>query len=239
MVPASDMNKRTMQTIAVGVGLVGGVTPGFAGTLARLNLSEKDGSVPAHVTATTHMPAEPRPKVVPADRNVALTVNLPLMWGSSIGVSAVVALADHHAVRFNGSRYKPHFFSWLPSEDGSPTGRNYDGSVSWIYFPRRVFTGATVEVGALYRDRYEAYVYLRGHDNNYDIASRILAAQALVGWNWRFGGTFYIATAVGASLGYEKGRNTWIDSGGASMTETVAASHVGAEAYLRFGAVFE
>ena len=235
----TDMNKRIAQIIAISLGLASGVTPGFAGTLTTLDTSGDSGSAPATVATTARPVAWRAPKAVLADHRVALAVNLPLMWGSSVGVSATVAVADHHAVRFNGSRYDKLFLTWFMTEDVVPTGRNYDGSVSWIYYPRKVFTGATVEVGALYRDGAEEYFYLGGRNNNYDIESRILAGQAFVGWNWRLGGTMYVATAVGASVGYEKGKNTFLDENRQSVTETVGKSHVGTEGYLRFGAVFE
>lgn len=233
------MNIRIAQIIAVSFGLSSGVVSTFAGTLTTLDTSGDSGSAPATVATTARPVAWRAPKAVLADHPVALAVNLPLMWGASVGVSATVAVADHHAVRFNGSRYDKLFLTWLASEDGAPTGRNYDGSVSWIYYPRKVFTGATVEVGALYRDRAEEYFYSMGRNDNYDIESRILAGQAFVGWNWRLGGTLYVATAVGASLGYEKGTNKFRDNNGQNVTENVAESHVGAEGYLRFGAVFE
>lgn len=234
------MNRRIAQIITVSLGLCSGVASTFAGTLITLDASGDGGGAPATVATITIQPlAWHPPKSAPADHPVALTVNLPFLWGSSVGVSAVIAVNDHHAVRFNGSRYVKLFLSWTASEDSGPFGHNYDGSVSWIYYPRKVFTGATVEVGALYRDRAEEYFYSMGRNDNYDIESRILAGQAFVGWNWRLGGTLYVATAVGASVGYEKGTNTFRDSVGKYVTENVAASHVGAEGYLRFGAVFE
>ncbi|MBP9087980.1 MAG: hypothetical protein KBG15_17800 [Kofleriaceae bacterium] len=232
------MNRRIAQTIVISLGVVCSVVPGFAGTSTLLNLSGDSGNVPVNVAAPTAMAASTQPKSKP-EVNVALTVNLPLMWGLSIGVSAIVAVAKQHAVRFNGARYDKFFLTWFMSDDGPPTGRNYDGSVSWIYYPRRVFTGATVEVGALYRDRTEAYYYDMGRDENYDIASRILASQAFVGWNWRVGGTFYVAAAVGASVGLENGTHTFRDINGKYVTEDVAEIHTGAEGYLRFGAVFK
>lgn len=234
-----DMNRRIAQIIAVSLGLSSGVASTFAGTLTRLDTSGDSGSAPTTAASTSQPLAWHPPKSAPADHPVALSVNLPLMWGTSIGVSAVFAVADHHAVRFNGSRYDKLFLSWITSEDSAPTGRNYDGSVSWIYYPRKVFTGATVEVGALYRDRAEEYFYSMGRNDNYDIESRILAGQAFVGWNWRVGSVFYVATAVGASVGYEKGTNAFRDNNGQDVTENVAESHVGAEGYLRFGAVLD
>jgi hypothetical protein len=206
-----------------------------AGTPATIDQTGDTGT-PSLVAASA--PGQsPVTTLAKAAHPVALAVNLPLMWGHSIAGSAWVGINEHHAVRGNFARYEPAFIGSAFSEDSPPTGLHVDGSVSWVYFPRKTFSGVSVEVGALYRDRAEQYTGPFFGEESYDINSRILAAEGLIGWNWRIGSDFYIAAAVGASYGYERGtRQDYMHKQAAkSFGDTYALP----EGYLRFGAVLE
>lgn len=165
---------------------------------------------------------------------VALAVNLPLQWGHAVGGSVRVGINDHHAVLGDFSRYEPEYVFSLFRGDGANYGRNVDSSISWGYFPRKVFSGASFEVGVLYRDRVNQNDGQSAADN-YDIHSRIVAAQGLIGWSWRVGNNFYVTAAVGASYGYD--RSTVQDFNHTYETTSLPRFDASPEGYLRFGVV--
>jgi hypothetical protein len=187
---------------------------------------------------------------------IAFASNVPLAWPWSVGVSAWVGVDDHHAIRANFARYRGPI--WLPiaaafSGEGSDLeegdippdfGHTTDASLGWVTYPRRVLDGATIEVGALLRLNR-----LRDRIDSKNVASEeqftnVYGARALIGWTWRLGRWWFLATSIGASAGYERGREkvfVGYDAAHGNMEiireGRVSRVAVSAEAYLRIGLV--
>jgi hypothetical protein len=201
-------------------------------------------------------PAEP---AVPAQPGlgvpIAFAVNVPFAWPWSLAVSSWVGVDEHHAVRANYARYRGPLWQIIPglldSEGPEPGdlppdfGHTTDVSVGWVYFPRRVLDGATLEVGALLRLNR-----LRDRIDRMNVASEerftnVYGVRALAGWTWRLSDWWFLGLSVGASAGYERGREKVFV--GYDFTHTppdmiregpVSRVAWSGEAYLRVGMAF-
>jgi hypothetical protein len=208
-------------------------------------------------TGTAHAeqagPAEPGP-----GQPIALAINAPLAWKWSVAASAWVGWDAHHAIRANFARYRGPLWRIIPAivesdgddgEEGTVApdfGATTDLGLGWVYYPRRVLDGATVEVGALVRlarlrDRIDDHnMAYEGRDTN------LYSGRILVGWTWRLSDWWFLATGIGASLGYERGKQkafAGYDTSGGTFTELSTTSRVSrpdvsVEAYLRIGMAF-
>jgi hypothetical protein len=189
-------------------------------------------------------------------RPFALAINTPVVWSWSVAASAWVGWDAHHAIRANFARYRGPLWAIIPGileSDGEEEGQippdfghTTDLGLGWVYYPRRVLDGATVEVGALVRiDR------LRDRIDDHNVAkeeqhTNLYSGRVLVGWTWRLSDWWFVAAGVGGSLGYERGREkvfVGYDTSGGNFTEIIRAGRVSrpdvsAEAYLRFGMAF-
>jgi hypothetical protein len=194
--------------------------------------------------------AEPAPTAEPPPGlPIAVAVNLPLSWlWSSFG---------HHAIRASYARYRGPIWRLLPAalasdgdlEEGAippDFGHTTDLSVGWTYHPRRVLDGASVEVGAQcrlnrLRDRIDAQNVASEEDH-----TNVCGAHALAGWTWRLSDWWFVATSLGASAGYARGRekkfagyatidNTFMEI---ITDERVSRLDLSIEAYLRVGLAF-
>jgi len=187
----------------------------------------------------------------PEDQPLAIAVNPPLRWqhADAIGVSAYVALTPHQALRGNISRYDfvgsaaGDIIGLLEGGDGdeaSNTGRISDTGIGWMYFPRRLWSGPTIEAGLLRRardtrteDEFASPAIVEAQTTTY-------AGRALLGWSWLIGGRAFAALAVGGSYGYERGTEVStrdiIDT--MSFRRQVGRSRVSGEAFLRLGVAF-
>ncbi|HTR53743.1 MAG TPA: hypothetical protein VMJ10_23780 [Kofleriaceae bacterium] len=179
----------------------------------------------------------------------AVAFNEPFGWptGSSVAGSLYLGLTARQVLRINVASYEDlagglgDGISEFEGGDGAERdGHTTDVGVGWLAFPRAAYDGPMFEAGALYRHRdlsvtdYDAV-------NVYDaINSDEVAARALVGWSWLFDRHVFVALAVGVSAGYEFGIETTQgcpDQDPTQMTTPVHRWTVGAETYLRFGAV--
>jgi hypothetical protein len=186
---------------------------------------------------------------------IAFAVNVPFAWPWSLAVSSWVGLDAHHAIRANYARYRGPLWKIIPNllesegpEEGdlpADYGHTTDVGVGWVYFPRRVLDGPTLEVGALLRlDR------LRDQIDRMNVASEEqrtnrYGVRALAGWTWRLSDWWFLALSVGASAGYERGREKVflgydVTRTPPDLTRTGDVSRVAwsGEAYLRVGMAF-
>lgn len=76
--------------------------------------------------------------------------------------------------------------------------------------------------------------------------TNVYSGRVLVGWTWRLSDWWFIATAIGGELGYERGRqNSFVgyDVGDGKLTSITRTARVSrpdfaVEAYLRVGMAF-
>jgi hypothetical protein len=198
---------------------------------------------------------------VAGDKHVdlAIGVNPPLRWTSdeagSIGISAYAGITNHHAIRANFARYKfagnwawhlASLFTCLECVDETNEGHVTDIGVSWMYFPRQLWSGASLEAGLLRRgnDTYVVEYYPgAGNPEVIDTNTSTYAARALVGWSWLVKNHVFISIAAGLSAGYESGRETTAPSSDHPMdmrvTRDVRRLDVTGETFIRLGGAFD
>ena len=200
------------------------------------------------ILATGHMRARAEP--------VAVAVNVPIGWKWSLAASAWVGLDEHHAIRANVARYRGPLWQIIPNlveADGEADepgtippefGATTDLGLGWVYYPRRVLDGPSLEVGALVRLNR-----LRDRINDQNVAddeqfTNVYSARVLAGWTWRLSDWWFIATSLGASAGYERGRlKSFAGYSQNPFMEIIKEEHVSrldvsVEAYLRVGLAF-
>jgi hypothetical protein len=210
------------------------------------------------VVATHTARAEPAPAAEPgAGVPIAVAVNAPVAWPWSVAASAWVGLDGHHAIRANFARYRGPLWQLIPAilesdgdlEEGDIApefGHTTDLGVGWVYYPRRVLDGATIEVGAMCRLNR-----LRDRIDGKNVASEwqhtnVYSGRILIGWTWRLSDWWFFATGIGASLGYERGKEKkflgYDRSNGGFMEilkdAAVSRPDASVEAYLRIGLAF-
>lgn len=193
----------------------------------------------------------PEVSAVSSHRSLAISTNLPLMWkdATSIAGSVQVGVSRRHAVRANVASYE-NFGSGIASDgvvgllggerEASFSGRTTDIGLSWVFYPNRLWSGWTLELGALRRARDIAV-----HDENrtpqrVETDTTTYAVRAMVGWTWLIQERAFIAAGVGVSAGRERGTEVTSSEGDRMPTRTsVARRDVTAEGYLRFGVAFD
>lgn len=190
-----------------------------------------------------------------AGRPIAFAVNLPVAWPWSLAASVWFGLDDHQAIRANGAHYRGPLWQIIPNlveADGEADepgtipanfGATTDLSLGWVYYPRRVLDGPSLEIAALLRLNR-----LRDQIDDRNVAdveqfTNVYSARVLAGWSWRLSDWWFVSAGLGASAGYERGRQksfVGISSSGMSITtqERVSRPDVSVEAYLRVGLAF-
>ena len=182
----------------------------------------------------------------------ALAVNVLPVAPDAFAVSAWIGRDAHSAIRANVARYRGPL--WLRvlapvfsdgEEDGGVApdfGDTTDLSLGWVYYPRRLLDGASVEAGVLCRfDRRRSFV----DDENAaaeEHHTNVYSGRFLVGWTWRLSDAWFLATAAGGALGYERGHEktyVGVDShGDVSRSGPVSRVSVSLESYVRLGMSF-
>ena len=201
-----------------------------------------------HQSIQEHAPA--------SDRTFAVAVNEPFGWGGfAIAGSVYGRVAAHQAVRINAAAYDFHgnvagdlidIFAFGGDGDESyRKGRIVDVGAGWVYFPRRVFDGPTVELGLLHRSSDTHVEDEWDTPEVVDRKGKEVAARALLGWSWMIQDRVFISWAMGASKGYSFGTETtkemaYTGSGqpSPSMTHHYGEWTTSFEGYLRFGVAF-
>jgi|GEM_PF-6798553 len=186
---------------------------------------------------------------------IAFAMNLPVAWPWSLAFSSWVGLDAHHALRASYARYRGPLWKIIPNmleseglEEGDlppDVGHTTDVSIGWAYYPRRVLDGATLEIGALLRLNR-----LRDRIDRMNVASEeqhtnVYGVRGLAGWTWRLSDWWFLGLSVGASAGYERGREKVFvgydaSHGNAEIIHDGRVSRVAwsGEAYLRLGMAF-
>lgn len=196
-----------------------------------------------------------RPEAPGPGRPIAVAVNvLPVAWDTMVAATAWVGLDAHQAIRANVARYRGSLGGALlaaySGDDEGPEigdlppdfGATTDVSAGWSYYPRRVLDGLSIEAELLARfDRRRSYIDGQNmaaeehHTNRY-------GGRALIGWTWRLSDWWFLATAVGWGLGYERGHEkTYAGPGpgpGLSNQAQVSRATDSFEGYLRIGLAF-
>ncbi|HEX8108274.1 MAG TPA: hypothetical protein VF516_11130 [Kofleriaceae bacterium] len=192
----------------------------------------------------------PPPPVTSVDHSITIATNLPFLWaqGYSIAGSVSVNLSAHHAIRANVASWQyDNIVAGLHAAEGGGDfvpgdGRTTDIALSWVFYPRRLWDGFLLEVGALHRSRDVTW------KDDDDLASfpfterrtRMDAGRVMIGWSWRINPYLFIATAVGLSDGWEVGSEAERRADGSTARTTPIAQQAGSlEGYLRFGGVIE
>jgi hypothetical protein len=187
-----------------------------------------------------------------AEVPVAIGVNPPTSWlrTPSVGVSVYAGITTHQAIRVNVARYtfSPEVGYGSPSDrdlsnwffvEGLFSGGNTDIGVGWMYFPRRLWSGPSLEAGVLRRARANYMFRDTDEPNIVNTESATYASRALVGWSWLIKKHVFISIAAGASVGYERGREETAEyEFDPSMTSDVARMRISAETLMRLGGAF-
>ena len=197
--------------LAAGAAGAAGAEPGPPWGIPRADPPPSSGTARAQPSP----PSNPAPDSGPG-LPIAFAANVPFVWSWSLAFSAWVGMGDHHAIRANYARYRGPLWQIISNmleseglEEGDippDFGHTTDLSVGWAYYPRRVLDGATLEVSALLRLNR-----LRDRIDSMNVASEeqltnVYGVRALVGWTWRLSDWCFLALSVGASAGYERGR---------------------------------
>lgn len=173
-------------------------------------------------------------------REIAIGVNPPIGWlVRAFAVSGYAQLSDHHGMRVNAASFpNPHFWAApaLAGDGGASGGSVFDVGAGWTYYPRRFLDGFGTELGAFYRRR-DVRDFYDGLGDSYEWKTRIVAARALVSWNWRIRSSIFISLAVGASTGNEKGTQRSQEEP-MSAPRSVDRQVFDIESYLRLGYAF-
>jgi hypothetical protein len=192
------------------------------------------------------------PSLAVADREVAVTTNVPLRWSeaSSIAGSLHVAVAKRHAIRANVISHEHQPATWQVAADilkrgegefGRHEGRTTDIGIGWVYYPSEMFRGFMLEVGALRRARDNR---VSDDFRTPEVTARQTTTHAgrlMLGSSWVWWKHVFFAWGIGASLGRETGTETFQDRQYPPTMERTQAVHRGTfelEGYFRLGAVF-
>ncbi|NVB84930.1 MAG: hypothetical protein HOV81_41570, partial [Kofleriaceae bacterium] len=94
---------------------------------------------------------------------VAIGVNMPAAWivTKGVAVSGYAGITKHFAVRVNLATYANSIDTAAgigmllarADQEDHHIGRLYDVGAGWMYFPRGLWKGATLEAGLLFRYR--------------------------------------------------------------------------------------
>ncbi len=181
---------------------------------------------------------------------LAIAVNSPLSWrdADALAASVYVGFDTHQAIRLNVARYE----NWTDFDDATQgaltlgqddgdgparLGHFTDVGLSWMYFPRRLWSGAFVDLGALGRDNdisvgpgYESMRVVTTQ-------TKTIACRALGGWSVLIGGHVFASVSLGFSVGYERGSETTDDGPGMQVTRSVSRVDPSVEGFVRIGGV--
>jgi hypothetical protein len=187
--------------------------------------------------ASADEPSAP-PSATSVGHSITIATNLPFLWiqAYSIAGSLSVNLSARHAIRANVASWQyDNLLEGLRSaRDGGDfvpgDGRTTDVALSWVFYPRRLWDGFLVEVGAFRRSSHVTWKDDEDRNSSSTRRTTMYAGRAMIGWSWRINPYLFIATAVGLSDGWEVGREG---------TTPIAQGAGSLEGYLRFGGVIE
>jgi hypothetical protein len=187
------------------------------------------------ISATTH--AGPPGTIEPSPPRFALGLNSPLEWIlNSFGASGYVRTGRHFALRANVAASTDGGVVGELIPEAGHLGTITDYGIGGVWYPRRAWDGALIEVGALVRVRNTSTLDV---DPEVTTRSTTCAGRALIGWSWLIRSRVFVAFAVGGSWGLELGEDTSVAGyRDETMTTPVRRKRPNVESYLRFGVVF-
>jgi hypothetical protein len=182
--------------------------------------------------------------------HAAVAINEPFGWTQeTFAASAYVALTAHQALRAN-VEYDHHMSSFdvfalglVDAAAGgdaeyprSGIGGTTDYGLAWMWFPRHIYSGISIEAGALLRQRD----YSDNTDQVTDaLKTTTIAMRVMLGYSWRFGPRFFVSAAIGLSVGRAYGTETMTstdpDAPPSSHTHAVPTYDTDPEAFVRIG----
>lgn len=181
----------------------------------------------------------------------AVGINNPLSWSNSnaFGISAYLGIGEHHAIRGNVASYKyrssdvGNVISAAAGGDGDEAsygGDTSDVGIAWVYYPRSMWSGLSLELGVLRRaldhrltDEFASPEFIATRTTTY-------AGRAMIGWSWLIYDHVFIAVAAGLSIGHESGTETTErHDGDMPVQKTVSRVSAEAEGLLRLGIAFD
>lgn len=185
---------------------------------------------------------------------VAIAVNPPLRWknADAVGISGYAGITDHHAIRVNFATYVDtggagatligDVFLGGDGSDASTHGRITDVGASWMYFPRKLWSGISLEAGLLRRSRDTHVEDEYASPEVVETKTATYAGRALVGYNWLIASHVFISVSAGLSAGYETGTETTAPHAYMptvmQTTSDVGRMHVSGEGFIRLGGAF-
>lgn len=221
------MVKLTMRRFALIFAFLAFSRASFADPLAETSAVEKSAEKP--------------------EAPMALAVNSPLSWvdGTSIAGSLYARVAPHQAVRISVASYEDGASAAIVAgllgqeDESSHDGRILDVSAGWMYFPRRLWDGPTLEAGVLRRSGSTSVRDELADNELVERDTQLYAMRALAGWSWHVENVM-VSFAAGASSGYQTGTETDTMSVGRTpaVTRDVSGWKTGFEGYVRFGLTF-
>jgi hypothetical protein len=191
------------------------------------------------------VPARAETSATPAavDLPVAVGVSSPLGWPyGTFGASVYVGFGDHIAVRGNLAWYESDesllegaTAALADGDVGSYSGSFRDAGLAAIWYPRKLWSGLTLEAGVLQRARDTGYQPELA--DGVKTKSTTYAGRAMIGWSWPIGRYVFVAIAIGLSAGTETGQETIIPDNPTKMptTRPVQRTQVDGEGYFRIG----
>lgn len=181
---------------------------------------------------------------------VAIGVNLPAAWvvTKGVAVSGYAGVTKHFAVRANLATYANTIDTAAgltmallrADQEDHYEGRVYDVGAAWMYFPRRLWKGASLEAGLLWRYRDVRRWNEEVIPQLVETRTATYGGRVLAGRSWMIGSHVFISFAGGLSVGYEIGRETIgrLDPMEGQMTTDVGRIRVSSELFLRVGGIF-
>jgi hypothetical protein len=193
-------------------------------------------------TTTSVAAAEPDREAI--RERYAVGVNNPIGWAiTDFAISGWVGVDEHVAIRANAASYTAHRSVVDVIQHGievSPqSGRVNDVGAGAVWYPRRLWSGPMLEVGALVRSA-NRLTHLDTGDGDIERDTTLVAGRALVGWSWLLSRRVFFAASLGISVGRETGQELQHPSltSPGSMATRIDKTVVDNEFYLRFGVAF-
>jgi len=135
-------------------------------------------------SASTSQDAPAPQQPDPEEPAFTIGLNSPLGWlMQSFGGSLSVGLGGHGALRatFTRNQAEPIPLLLVTGGESAPVfGRIIDAGLGWVWYPRQLWDGFTIEAGALLRNRRDS-----AHHEDVSIVkthSMTYAARAMIGW---------------------------------------------------------
>ncbi len=118
-------------------------------------------------------------------------------------------------------------------------GHTTDLGIGWVYYPQRGWTGWTLELGALRRERDHRVDDENAKPEIVVTQTTTYAGRAMVGWTWLIHNQVFVAVAAGISVGHAAGTEASARSAeDMTVRTTVSRSDVSGEGLLRLGFAF-